>query len=387
MLPLAGVSATLLPAQTATTKFDLSFSYFERADQLEIGLGYRLDLFEPATLRRMVGHLRQLIEGVVASPEQRIADLPLLSAPERQQLLADWNNTHAAHPSDVLLHQLLERQVAKTPDATAVVYEGATLSYRELDVRANQLARRLQTLGVGPDTLVGLCVERSLEMVVGLFGVLKAGGAYVPIDPDYPADRIAFMIADAQTPVLLTQERLRTSLPTLEARLVCLDSDWPSIAQLPTGPVTARIEPEHLAYVIYTSGSTGKPKGVMIPHRGIVNHMFWMQRVYPADEHDAVLQKTPFSFDASVWEFYGPLMAGARLVMAKPQGHLDSGYVARTICEQKVTTLQLVPSSSIRETCTSWPAPKPRARRRTWVAPAIVSRRAPTRSAITREAV
>lgn len=341
---LAGLTVSPLTVPTHTTKFDLSLAFLERPANLEVGLGYRLDLFEAPTIRRMLGHLCRLIEGVVADPDQRLADLPLLTEPERQQLLHDWNRTQADHPRDQLLHQLIEAQAEKTPDAVAVIYEGAKLSYRELDARANQLAHHLRSLGVQPDTLVGLCLERSLEMVVGLLGVLKAGGAYVPIDPAYPAERIAFMITDAQMPVLLTQEKVRDALPANSARIVCLDADWPVITKQPAQRVESKLSPEHLAYVIYTSGSTGKPKGVMIPHRAIVNHMYWLQRAYPLGTKDAVFQKTPFSFDASVWEFYAPLMVGGRLVVAKPQGHLDSAYMARTINEHQVTTLQLVPS-------------------------------------------
>ncbi len=324
--------------------FDLTVSFSEKADGLEIGLIYSLDLFETQTMRRMVGHMETLITGALTNPDHAVGTLPLLTEVERRQVLDEWNRTLVPFPQTVLLHQLVETQSDETPGAVAVEYEGSKITYHELDARANQLAAKLRAAGVGPDVLVGLCVERSLEMVIGLLGVLKAGGAYVPIDPAYPVDRIAFMIADARLPVLLTQEKLRDVLPPHQALVLCLDSDWSQIAKQPRERISMPIEPSHLAYVIYTSGSTGKPKGVMIPHSAITNHMRWMQRVHPLSEQDCVLQKTPFSFDASVWEFYAPLMSGGRLMMAKPQGHLDAEYLARTIKGGRVTILQLVPS-------------------------------------------
>ncbi len=226
----------------------------------------------------------------------------------------------------------------------AVVFAQQQLTYRELNAKANKLARYLQKLGVGADVLVGICVERSLEMVVGLLGILKAGGAYVPIDPTYPQERLEFMLEDADVSVLLTQERLLGLRTKQLEHIVCLDKDSQAIARESDNELNSTAQADNLAYVIYTSGSTGKPKGVTISHRALCNHMLWMQVEFPLSQSDRVLQKTAFSFDASVWEFYAPLLTGGQLILAKPGGQQDSDYLLELIAEQKITTLQLVPS-------------------------------------------
>src|SRR3712207_2358451 len=229
-------------------------------------LEYNTDLFDAATITRMLGHFQTLLEGIVADPDQHISTLPLLTEAERHQLLVEWNDTQTKYPEDVCIHQLFEAQVERTPDAVAVVFEDERLSYQQLNEKANQLAHHLQALGVGPEVLVGVCMERSLEMVVGLLGILKAGGAYVPLDPSYPKERLAFMLEDSQASVLLSQQRLLEDLPEHESRVVCLDSAWEgSIQDQEVNPASGATA-ENLAYVIYTSGSTGKPKGVQIPH-------------------------------------------------------------------------------------------------------------------------
>ena len=261
-----------------------------------------------------------------------------------QQPPSAWNQTQVAYPTDERLHQLTARQAALTPDAIALKYGSTILTYQQLDQRANQLARRLRDLGVGPDTLVGISTFRSIEMVVGLLGILKAGGAYVPIDPEYPTERIAFMIADSGVQLLLIQEQVSALLPTTTTRLICLDSEWPSIATYEPTPPEDHTTAANLAYMIYTSGSTGQPKGALNSHRGICNRLRWMQDQYRLTATDIVLQKTPFSFDVSVWEFFWPLLAGARLVIARPGGHQDPGYLAQLINEDGVTVLHFVPS-------------------------------------------
>jgi len=263
---------------------------------------------------------------------------------ELHQLLQKWNDTKKNYPLDKCIHQLFESQVERTPDRVAVIYENKQLLYKELNQRANQVAHHLRSLGVKPEVLVGICFERSLEMVVGLLGILKAGGAYIPLDPSYPQERIVYMLSDSQMSVVLTQKKLVLRLPDQEARVVCLDTDWHKISLEKDENPTCGVSPSNLAYVIYTSGSTGKPKGVMIPHRAVINHMFWMQETFPLTEVDRVLQKTPFSFDASIWEFYAPLLAGSQLVMARPGGNQDGAYLIKVIKEQKITILQLVPS-------------------------------------------
>jgi amino acid adenylation domain-containing protein len=267
-----------------------------------------------------------------------------LNSAAQRQLLTQWNDTAVSYPTDQCLHQLFEAQVEQTPDAIALVFEAQHLTYAELNRRANQLAHHLQGLGVQPDTLVGLCVERSLEMVIGLFGILKAGGAYVPLDPAYPQERLAFMLADTAASVLLTQHNLVESLPQSKATIVCLDRDWNAIAQFSQDNPVCTATPFNLAYAIYTSGSTGKPKGVLIQHQSACNYMCWMQSAFPLDSTDKVLQKTPLSFDASVWEFYTPLLAGAQLVLSRPDGHKDVSYLIDLILAKQITILQAVPT-------------------------------------------
>jgi amino acid adenylation domain-containing protein/non-ribosomal peptide synthase protein (TIGR01720 family) len=313
-------------------------------EQLLVKISYDTSRFDDAVITRLLGHFQTLLEGIVAEPEERIWQLPMLTQPEQQQLLIEWNDTEVDYPLDKCIHQLFEEQVERTPDAVAVVFENQQLTYHELNCRANQLANYLQTLGVKPDVLVGICVERSLEMVVGLLGILKAGGAYVPLDPEYPIERLSFMLEDAGVSVLLTQQRLLKKLPQHQAQVVCLDSDWQSISTLSQDNAITSVQANNLAYVIYTSGSTGKPKGVMLTHRNLCNHMFWMQTTFTLTEQDKVLQKTPFSFDASVWEFYAPLLVGGQLLLAKPGGHAEPAYLLQLIAQQQVTTVQFVPS-------------------------------------------
>jgi amino acid adenylation domain-containing protein len=240
---------------------------------------------------------------------------------------------------------LFEDQAKRAPDDVAVVFEEEQLTYGDLNRRANQLAHYLQSIGVGPEVFVGVAMERSLEMIVGLYSILKAGGAYVPIDPTYPAERITHMLEDANVPVLLTQAKLLDRLSPHEAQVIRLDTDWDDLmaGQSTENPV-CKATLENLAYMIYTSGSTGKPKGVMNAHGGILNRLLWMQEAYHLTACDRVLQKTPFSFDVSVWEFFWPLMFGARLVVARPEGHKDSDYLVQTIIDEQITTMHFVPS-------------------------------------------
>ncbi|MFO1432623.1 MAG: amino acid adenylation domain-containing protein [Candidatus Competibacteraceae bacterium] len=342
---LPGLTVTFINEDLPVAKFDLTLTLQDKAEGFIGAWEYNTDLFAPATIERMTGHFQTLLEGIITDPEARIAQLPLLTEAEQRRLLLEWNNTQIDYPRDTCLHQLFEEQVARTPEAIAVVFGEEQLTYHELNTRANQLAQHLQTLGIGPGMLVGLCMERSLEMVVGLLGILKAGGAYVPLDPSYPPERLAFMLADAQTSVLLSQQHLVVRLPaTPMTHRICLDSDWPKPAQATTEAPTTKVTAEHPAYVIYTSGSTGQPKGALNTHRGVCNRLRWMQDEYRLDIHDRVLQKTPFSFDVSVWEFFWPLMVGARLVMAKPEGHKAPDYLVEVIQRQQITTLHFVPS-------------------------------------------
>lgn len=256
---------------------------------------YNTDLFKEETIERLSSHFTTLLEAIVKEPERRVSELPLLSAAEREQLLIEWNQTTKEYPQQRCIHELFEEQVERTPDAVAVVFEEQELTYGELNRRANQLAHYLRSLGVGPEVLVGLMVERSIEMVVGLLGILKAGGAYLPLDPEYPQQRLSFMLADAQLSILLTQQHLRAQLPPHHLQLLSLDEEWAQLSDLPGSNLDLELEPEHPAYAIYTSGSTGQPKCALNTHQGISNRLVWMQETYSLSQQDVVLQKTPLA--------------------------------------------------------------------------------------------
>lgn len=338
------LSALPIDGEQRMLAFDLLLSLMQRSDGLVGELIYNRALFEQTTIQRLSGHLETLLTAIAADPTRPILDLPLLPEAERQQLLITWNATEVAYAHEYCLHQLIEAQVERTPDVPAIVFGQQSLSYRELNRHANQLAYHLQALGAGPETRVGVYMERSLELVVALLGILKAGAAYVPLDPEYPQERLAFMLEDAQAPILLTQQRFVQMVAGQAGHLLALDGDLDAIAGLPETNPSSPVTPEHSAYIIYTSGSTGRPKGVINIHRGICNRLLWMQDTYRLNATDRVLQKTPYSFDVSVWEFFWPLFTGAQLVIAEPGGHRDSGYLAALIAEQQITTTHFVPS-------------------------------------------
>ncbi|HSF43790.1 MAG TPA: amino acid adenylation domain-containing protein [Thermoanaerobaculia bacterium] len=325
-------------------KFDLSLALAEHEGGLIGTADHATDLFDAATIDRLIGHYERLLAGMVEAPERPVGELGLLTPEEALQLRA-WNETAAAYPFDRPLHAWIEDQVDRAPSAVAVLFEGEELSYQELDHRANRLARRLRALAVGPEVRVAVCLERSVELVVALLAVLKAGGAYVPLDPEYPRERLAFMLTDSRPAVLLSSEPLRDRLPEPEVPVVWLDAEAGALEsesgdRLPGGFA----DDLQLAYTIYTSGSTGRPKGAMVSHRSICNRLLWMQDAYRLTAADTVLQKTPFSFDVSVWEFFWPLLAGARLAVARPGGHRDGAYLVDVIAREKVTVLHFVPS-------------------------------------------
>jgi amino acid adenylation domain-containing protein len=318
---LPGLTLTFLKQEGVTAKFDLTLSMSESDQGLMGAWEYNTDLFEVSTIARVAGHFQTLLAAIVANPQQCLAELPLLTAAERHQLLVEWNDTQTAYSQDKCIHQLFEAQVERTPEAVAVVFEDQQFTYRELNVRANQLAHHLQALGVGPEVLVGICVERSLEMVVGLLGILKAGGAYVPLDPTYPSERLAFMLVDARTPVLITQQHLAARLPTDKTKVVCLDADWEAIAQEKTQNPVSGTTVENLAYVIYTSGSTGKPKGTLILHRGLVNYLTWCTQAYAVDQGEGTLVHSSIAFDLTITGLFAPMLVGRRVeLLAEEQG-------------------------------------------------------------------
>jgi amino acid adenylation domain-containing protein len=325
-------------------KFDLSLALSEREGSCRASLNYNTDLFDQATIERMLGHFQTLLEGIVTDPDQRISDLPLLTEAEKHQLLVEWNDTKADYPKDTCIHQLFEQQVERTPDAIAVVFEDQQITYREINTRANQLAHYLRRQGLQPDALVALFMERSVEMVIAILGVLKAGGAYLPIDPDLPAERLQFLLQDTHVRLLLAQDKLRAKVADYEGEILCLDSDRSKLSVEEQGNPQPNVMGHHAAYVIYTSGSTGTPKGVVNIHDGLRNRIQWMQESYRLTAADRVVQKTPYTFDVSVWEFLWPLSSGACLVVARPGGHRDSVYLVQLIRSQQITTLHFVPS-------------------------------------------
>ncbi|MBV9482714.1 MAG: amino acid adenylation domain-containing protein [Acidobacteria bacterium] len=338
-----GLDVTMLPVQAETETLDLTLRVREKANATELVLSYSADLFSDASIERMVSHYQTILESFVADANQKLSSISMLSSAERRLLLVDWNSTAVAYPLNKPLHCFIEDQVARSPQALALIFEDQRLTYAELNARANQLGHRLQKLGVGPDVFVGVCAERSLEMVIALLAVLKAGGAYVPLDPEYPQDRLEGMISDINPPIILTQSWLLDRVPA-HAPVICLDRDWNLIAQENVANCSVELTGKNLAYVIYTSGSTGKPKGVANVHEGIVNRLLWMQDAYQLTAADRVLQKTPYSFDVSVWEFFWPMMTGAALVIARPEGHKDPSYLRQLISDQRITTVHFVPS-------------------------------------------
>jgi amino acid adenylation domain-containing protein len=341
-LDVGGVGAESLEVRA---KFDLSLTLREAGDRIVGGLTYATSLFERATVERWAGYLRRVLREMAGDEDRRVERLALLSGDERARVLHAGNGTDAPYPAAACLHALIERQVERTPGATALVFEGERLTFAELNARANRLAHHLRSLGVGPDARVGLCVERSLEMMVGLLAVLKAGGAYVPLDPAYPAERLAYMLADSAPAVVLSQARLRERIGSTGTPVLELDADASAWAHRPaTDPEPGALTPEHLAYVIYTSGSTGRPKGVGVPHRAVVNALRWMQDLAGLAADDTVLHKTPYSFDASLRELIPSLLVGGRLVLARPEGHRDPAYLLALMRAERVTTLHAVPS-------------------------------------------
>jgi amino acid adenylation domain-containing protein len=352
MLVLAPPLATLpagwdpdkMAFQRDEAKFDLSLELADRPEGLICRFEYSTDLFDASTISRMAVHWRTLLEGIVANPDLRLPELPLLSEAEGHQLLMEWNDTAMNYSRDQCLHRAFEALVDRTPDAVAVVYGNDHLTYRELNSKANQLARYLRHSGVRSEMLVGIYVERSLDMMVGLLGILKSGGAYVPLDPTYPAERLAFMIEDAGVSVLLAQQRLVERLPRHEARVISLDTEWEIIARQSKDNEISSTTGENLAYMLYTSGSTGKPKGVLGTHRASINRFNWMWETYPLEAGEVCCQKTSLSFVDSIWEIFGPLLRGIRTVIISDTVLKDPRQMLQTLATHSISRIVLVPS-------------------------------------------
>jgi amino acid adenylation domain-containing protein len=330
----------------SSINFDCEINVLQEGNELQVTWDYNSDLFDADTIRRWLSHYYRLLESVVTDPEQRISDLALLTDVEEHQLLVEWNDSQREYPKDKCIHELFEAQAERCPDAVAVVFEEQRLTYRELNSKANQLASYLRGLGVAPQTLVGLCVERSLEMVIGLLGILKAGGTYVPLDPAYPEERLAFMLQDAQVQIILTQQPLISAFPADHGvQLLCLDTDCAQLSEHTDTNLDNAITSENLAYVIYTSGSTGKPKGVQISHRAVVNFLSSMQREPGLAANDIMLAVTTLSFDIAALELYLPLTVGARVVIVSREVAADGTQLIRTLEDCGATIMQATPAT------------------------------------------
>ncbi|MFK1529500.1 non-ribosomal peptide synthase/polyketide synthase [Pseudomonas aeruginosa] len=340
---VAGLSFGQLDWKSRTTQFDLSLDTYEKGGRLYAALTYATDLFEARTVERMARHWQNLLRGMLENPQASVDSLPMLDAEERYQLLEGWNATAAEYPLQRGVHRLFEEQVERTPTAPALAFGEERLDYAELNRRANRLAHALIERGVGADRLVGVAMERSIEMVVALMAILKAGGAYVPVDPEYPEERQAYMLEDSGVQLLLSQSHLKLPLAQGVQRIDLDQADAWLENHAGNNPAI-ELNGENLAYVIYTSGSTGKPKGAGNRHSALSNRLCWMQQAYGLGVGDTVLQKTPFSFDVSVWEFFWPLMSGARLVVAAPGDHRDPAKLVELINREGIDTLHFVPS-------------------------------------------
>jgi amino acid adenylation domain-containing protein len=340
---LEGLAIDSLMAEANTSKFDLYFFVTDCGDEIWLELEYNSDLFDEDRISRMLGHYETLLEAVAADPGAQIANMPIMAADELRQSIVDWNRTEIGYPEDKCLDELFDEQVARTPDAVAVAFAGERLTYRQLADRANRLATHLQKLGVSRNTLVAICVERSLDMVVGLLGILKAGGAYLPLDPSFPSERLAFMLQDAQPLVLLTQKKLLKQIPSHSLREVCLDA-LPSTSKLEAIERTGR-QSDDLAYVLYTSGSTGTPKGVQVQHRALVNFLTSMQRKPGIASSDRLMAITTLSFDIAGLELYLPLTVGARVVIASSDSVKDAKQLLALMKAYRPTIMQATPAT------------------------------------------
>ncbi len=338
-LKLPGLDLSGVEMETTTAKFDLTLDIIENDAGLSCSLEYNSDLFNADRISRMIGHFQTMLAGIVSNPAQRVSLLPLLTEAERHQLLVEWNDTDSDYPRDLCVHELFAAQAKQSPDAVALIFGNRTFTYDELDRRSNQLANYLRRLGAGREALVGICMERSVELLIGLLGIIKTGAAYVPLDAAYPQERLSFMLEDAGTTIVLTQQELAGRLPQRDAKVVCLDTDWQTIAAESEENSVCNTTPDDLIYIMYTSGSTGTPKGVAVTHRNVVR-LVKQTNYAKFDAAEVFLQLAPISFDASTFEIWGSLLNGARLAIMPP-GTPSLDELGNAITDYGVTTLWL----------------------------------------------
>ncbi len=337
--------------ELSDVKYDLILNILIYHEYTKIIIQYCTDRFTKQIINKFIIHYKNILLRIIENPNTRLSELKMLKEYEKNEIfemcngkIEKWKIEKNIQHHVECVYQLFENQVVHTPNAVAVTYKDKQLTYCKLNQSANQLAHYLRSLGIGPEILVGICVERSLEMIIGILGILKAGGVYVPIDPDYPRQRLSSIIDDAKISIMLTQKKFKDILTGQNTDVVYIDTFWDKLSIEKNDNIDSNVQPENLAYVIYTSGSTGKPKGVMNTHRGLINRLLWMQETFHLTSQDRVLQKTPFTFDVSVWEFLWPLITGATLAIAKPEGHKDRDYLVDVIKKEKITTIHFVPS-------------------------------------------
>jgi amino acid adenylation domain-containing protein len=343
-LQLSGLTMSQLEIETKTAKFDLSLAMAESAEGLIGRLNYNTDLFDAATIRRMAEHFQRLLEAVVENPDEQVSHLPLLTEDEKDRILIEWNETQRDYGKKPPIHEAFEEQAERTPQAIAVRFEQERLSYEDLNQRANQVGRYLQRLGVGPEVLVGLCMGRSIEMLVGLLGILKAGGAYVPLDPASPPERLSFIIKDAGLSVLLTREHLKESFPDCEAKLIFLDADWATIALESKENLERQVTTNNLAYIVYTSGSTGRPKGVLVEHNSLNNYVYGVRERLTLDSCGSFAMVQPLTVDSCVTAIYPPLLTGGCLHLITEERAADGQALADYFRRNRIDSLKIAPS-------------------------------------------
>jgi amino acid adenylation domain-containing protein len=343
-LDFPNISSSVMAIERGAAQFDLTLHLWDGAEGLSGFVEYSTDLFDAATVTRMIGHFQTLVESIAADPDQHLSSLPLLTDAERRKQLIEWNTTQTDYPQDKCLHQLFEARVRENPEATAVIYGDGRLSYEALNRRANHVAHYLRSLGVRRDVRVGLCVERSVEMVYGILGILKAGGAYVPLDPTYPQERLSFMLENSEVSVLLTQKHLAETLPEHKGVTVYLDAQWETISQASAENPSTGVTADNLAYVIYTSGSTGRPKGIALRHQGVVNNISDLNRRFDVGAGDSVLALSSLSFDMCVYEVLGMLEAGATVILPDGEAARNPAHWAELLIRHQVTLWNSAPS-------------------------------------------